>query len=130
MAKTRQTAEFGDFQTPIELAKRVCTLLLKRGVAPRTIIEPNCGKGAFLKASVEAFESASRIHGLDINPEYIEVARKRLPSTVRLRVADFFTTNWQQLLSDCPEPVLFIGNPPWVTNSALGSLQSANLPKK
>jgi hypothetical protein len=33
-------------------------------------------------------------------------------------------------LADVPEPILVIGNPPWVNNSALGALQSGNHPEK
>lgn len=35
--------EYGDFQTPIELAERVCQKLIELGVNPDVIIEPTCG---------------------------------------------------------------------------------------
>ena len=44
--------------------------------------------------------------------------------------ASFFDVDWNDILRDLPEPILVVGNPPWVTNSTLGSLGSSNLPKK
>ena len=37
---------------------------------------------------------------------------------------------WEDVLAHLPSPVLVIGNPPWVTNSALGALDAGNLPAK
>ncbi len=38
--------------------------------------------------------------------------------------------NWEHELSHLPDPLLILGNPPWVTSAQLGSLESINLPKK
>jgi hypothetical protein len=38
--------------------------------------------------------------------------------------------DWPKVLCKLIEPILVVGNPPWVTNSALGVLGSANLPDK
>ncbi len=130
MAKTKQIAEFGDFQTPLELAKDVCSLLQKHKLKPATIIEPTCGTGSFLEAALERFPGVSEVHGFDINADYVRDARGRLPGKAKLEVADFFSTDWLSLLGSCPEPVLVVGNPPWVTNAELGSLNSTNLPEK
>ena len=46
------------------------------------------------------------------------------------RCESFFNVDWAQLVANLPEPILVIGNPPWVTNSALGLLGSSNLPDK
>ena len=35
-----------------------------------------------------------------------------------------------EALGELAEPILVVGNPPWVTNSALGALGSSNLPDK
>lgn len=43
---------------------------------------------------------------------------------------DFFDVSWKQLLDGLPDPILVIGNPPWVTSSELASLDSTNLPRK
>jgi Fe2+ transport system protein FeoA len=43
--------EYGDFQTPIELAERICQKLIELGVNPDTIVEPTCRVGNFIDAS-------------------------------------------------------------------------------
>jgi len=47
--------EFGDFQTPISLAREICSLIARTGFRPASILEPTCGTGSFLKASLEIF---------------------------------------------------------------------------
>ena len=49
--KTKIQAEFGDFQTPKALAKGICALLVDRGLHPAGVLEPTCGRGAFLDAA-------------------------------------------------------------------------------
>ena len=53
--------EFGDFQTPLTLARDVCALLVRSGIRPKSILEPTCGRGSFLVASLEHFSSAETI---------------------------------------------------------------------
>ncbi|MBI4581801.1 MAG: N-6 DNA methylase [Planctomycetes bacterium] len=130
-----QQVEFGDFQTPDELARRVVEVIGSRGFQPRTVIEPTCGEGAFLVAAGRRFEEAAHLLGLEIQGEYLRRAKMRLnqeqiPAKVDLRLEDFFCCDWPALLADSPEPLLFVGNPPWVTSAALGALGSANMPTK
>ncbi|MCW2275985.1 SAM-dependent DNA methyltransferase [Rhodoblastus acidophilus] len=129
--KRRDIAEFGDFQTPDELAREVVALFRARVPKPATIIEPSCGKGAFLAAAHEAFPDA-RLFGLDINASYLDVARLRLPSRCKLTLVhdSFFHFDWMRWVQDAAGPLLVLGNPPWVTNSELGGLRSDNLPAK
>lgn len=129
------TVEFGDFQTPKALAACVVQVLAGRGVAPVSIVEPTCGTGAFLEASLERFPMASNAIGLEINPEYFRVANDRMAklhhrATIDMRQADFFRYDWKKVFHNLPEPILVVGNPPWVTASQLGSLESKNLPEK
>jgi len=51
---------------------------------------------------------------------------------VRYQVAqeDFFSFNWEEFFEPVRGEILVLGNPPWVTNSALGVLGSKNLPRK
>lgn len=132
--KTKAIAEFGDFQTPPELARRVCQWLRGRGCDPAAIIEPTCGRGNFLTAALEAFENANQARGWEINPSYAEEARDRLASSSRARSevarADFFEINWPSIVQSAPKPLLILGNPPWVTNSGLAVLNSQNTPQK
>ena len=133
--KDISTIEFGDFQTPKALAAQVATVLRGRGVDPKSIIEPTCGLGTFLEAALEQFPDAKKAIGVEINPEYFKVANERCATlrhhaTIDMRLAGFFRYDWRKVFLDLPEPILVIGNPPWVTAPQLGSLQSENLPKK
>ncbi|MEO8498487.1 MAG: N-6 DNA methylase, partial [Planctomycetota bacterium] len=135
MSTAPSRVEFGDFQTPKSLAHSVCDMLVRRQVAPATIIEPTCGVGAFLLESLAAFPHAKSGLGFDVNAEYIASCRKSIADAGhqgRCQVAqgDFFQTDWRELLDSAAEPLLVIGNPPWVTNAALGVIGSANLPVK
>jgi methylase of polypeptide subunit release factors len=122
-------AEFGDFQTPPALAGAVTGCLKDRGLNPQTVVEPTCGVGQLLHAATRTFPSASRFIGREINPYHVEAARKRVPEAVIER-ADFFREQWQDLIAREPRPTLILGNPPWVTASALAINGSTNLPAK
>lgn len=128
MVKTKAIAEFGDFQTPPDLAHQCCKLLKSR--RPASVLEPTCGTGTFLQAAIAVFPHVKHVFGFDVNSAYIASARKTLPGNVSLRTADFFSTDWGSVFDGLPDPVLVIGNPPWVTNSQLAQLQSGNLPGK
>lgn len=127
--------EFGDFQTPPVLAERVCKLLSSRGVSPASLLEPTCGVGGLFLAACDEFSDASIGIGLEINATYVERLKASLvgrPYEGRTRViqGDFFRTDWATLLRDLPEPILVVGNPPWVTNAQIGTQGGTNLPTK
>jgi predicted RNA methylase len=131
---SRLSSEFGDFQTPPQLASAICNLLRDSGVTPETVIEPTCGRGAFLKAAAEVFPQ-SQLIGADINPIHLRSARESLSECLEsgqleLHKADFFDFPWSSVLAAKPGPWLVLGNPPWVTNAKLGVLKSRNLPSK
>jgi hypothetical protein len=133
--KNDRRAEYGDFQTPLPLAKQICAMLLNQGFRPASIIEPTCGRGSFLMAALESFPHAQELLGVDINPQYIQflqTAIKDQPNSdkIHLAVDSFFQRDWAAEIERMPDPLLLIGNPPWVTNAALGSLGSGNLPRK
>ena len=127
-SKTIRKVEFGDFQTPPELARRACKLLHRLGIAPGSVVEPTCGKGSFLRASEEVFSGCKSFLGFDINPDYVDAASALKRS--KIHCEDFFSKHWPSTLKSLEEKVLVIGNPPWVTNSTVGSLGGANLPRK
>lgn len=133
MTSEQRRALWGDFQTPAVLAQEVCQRLSLRET-PASLVEPTCGQGTFLQAGVDAFPSLQRAVGVDINPGHLATARARFAerssSKVVLRQADFFATDWPTLLAELPEPVLLLGNPPWVTSAAIGVLGGGNLPAK
>lgn len=133
--KSDRVAEYGDFQTPVSLARAVCRLLSRRGVSPAAVVEPTCGRGNLLLAALDEFPNATRAVGLDVNRAHVEAVRWRLRGRsdrckVETIVGDFFNAEWSGLLRSLPDPVLVIGNPPWVTNTELGTLRSSNLPEK
>ena len=127
----KQTVEFGDFQTPLHLAKSVCSLLLRTGFEPAAIIEPTCGQGAFLAAALEVFSDAT-VRGYEYNPAHAEAAQRTVSrfSQATVQKGNFFRIDWDTELSKLADPLLILGNPPWVTNAAVGSLGGSNLPEK
>lgn len=132
----RHKVEFGDFQTPINLAREVCSLVARSGFQPASVLEPTCGTGSFLRAALETFPDVSLVLGFEINKQYVEHARRvaagAVPSNtfVEVRQSDFFLTDWSKIVAALPEPILVIGNPPWVTNTELSTLRSNNVPTK
>ena len=131
LIKNKQVKEFGDFQTPRELAFEVCLLLSRLNLKPNTIIEPTCGLGSFVGAARKIFHSA-KIFGFDISSNYIEQTQDKFRDEENISIfeANFFETNWKELFKTFEKPILILGNPPWVTNSQLGVLESKNLPEK
>lgn len=132
--KSTAKIEFGDFQTPLALARNVCELLRKQGENPDLVVEPTCGQGAFLVAASETFSRAI-LRGWDINPEYARQAAanlERLGAAARSSVGcqDFFAHDWEVELGRAPGKLLILGNPPWVTNSAVAAMNGNNLPLK
>lgn len=135
-------AEYGDFQTNAELANKVAFHLTTKNVSPEIIIEPTCGKGNFIVASLRQFTDIKKVFGIEIYKPYVWESKfniidfylsnptenKPEISIIHSSVFDFdFKTIAKE---NNTKEILIIGNPPWVTNSKLGSLNSSNLPKK
>lgn len=134
--------EYGDFQTNKDLASNVTLHLVSKNILPKVVIEPTCGKGNFIIASLKNFKSIKTIFGVEIYKPYVwetkfniinfhlENPKSNKPeiSILHCNVFDFdFKKIAKQFYL---EEILIIGNPPWVTNSMLGSLNSINLPRK
>ena len=135
-------AEYGDFQTNENLANKVTLQLAARGISPQIIVEPTCGKGNFIVASLKNFQNIEYLFGVEIYKPYVW--------ETKFRIVDFFLNNPEKKrpiisIAHCnvfvfdfkqiqkqfsKKDLLIIGNPPWVTNSKLGSLNSDNLPRK
>ena len=135
MPKSQLRTEFGDFQTPTDLAQNVCGALLEVGVSPASILEPTCGRGSFLLAAARTFTGVRNMVGVEINPQYSEYAERslnRLGTAIPFEIvtADFFSFPWEAFIRNLPQPLLIVGNPPWVTNTELSTLQSKNVPRK
>jgi hypothetical protein len=132
--RTNSKVEFGDFQTPLALAREVSSLLVAQGVQADSVVEPTCGVGAFLVAAAEAFPKA-RLFGWDINCDYVchsEAALAQAGAAARAKLGqqDFFAHDWETELSSIHGSLLVLGNLPWVTNAALSAMSGSNLPAK
>ena len=132
--KTTAQTQFGDFQTPIDLACQVTQFLSAKGVSPSAVIEPTCGVGNFLLASLRTFGGGIPYHGFDINPDHIDTARDALAGQeggrYELACENFYGKDWPAFFRSLSDGLLIVGNPPWVTNAALGAMRSNDLPEK
>ncbi|MCH8011121.1 MAG: hypothetical protein IIA61_04105 [Candidatus Marinimicrobia bacterium] len=130
--------EYGDFQTPFILSNLVCFLLNKK-INPEIIIEPTFGEGTFIISSIRHFNSVKRIYGIEIYEPYywhtkfsileyfLDKPNNHKP-IISLFLDDIFNFNFGKI--EASQKLLILGNPPWVTNSELGVLNSNNLPQK
>ncbi len=64
-------AEYGDFQTNINLANSIVKHLKNRNISPEIIIEPTCGKGNFIIASLFNFKAIKKVFGIEIYKPYV-----------------------------------------------------------
>jgi hypothetical protein len=132
--KHRSKIEYGDFQTPMELANKVCQKLVGLGVKPAVIIEPTCGYGNFIYAALNTFHDTRKIIGIELNQNYLQKLKddKNLVDNDRVAIyhSDYFTFDWSSLIQNYYDNILILGNFPWVTNSQQGLIAGANLPVK
>lgn len=127
--------EYGDFQTPKELADLVCQKLVEIDVSPDYVIEPTCGLGTFLEAATAKFDKVVKFIGIDVNAEYLSQLRTRSKTffhseRLDIREGDFFKFGWNKLIKDLDGEILVLGNFPWVTNATQGMIGGSNLPNK
>ncbi len=128
----KRKKEYGDFQTPLDLAERVLEFLHSSLISPpETIIEPTCGLGSFIDAAVTFFPDSS-IYAMDINAQYIKTTKERFFAhpNVHFSIHDFFSFDWINFFTSIDQPFLVIGNLPWVTSSTLSAIEGSNLPVK
>lgn len=135
-------AEYGDFQTNKDLANKLAKSLSKNNILPEIIIEPTCGKGNFIIASLSNFKTVKKVFGIEIYKPYIWETKFSIldyflsnpndnKPEITIKHCNIFDFDFKNISKQYPnEKLLIIGNPPWVTNSKLGSLNSTNLPKK
>lgn len=123
--------EFGDYQTPIDFCRKVIKLIVEKyDVNPDLIIEPTMGIGNFLIAASESFPNC-QMCGIEINKDYIEKFNKNNVNAhiYNSNIFNFNFENIKKIAYKCKK-ILFLGNPPWVTNSYLSSIGSFNIPYK
>ena len=127
--------ETGDFQTPTGLVAEVLVNLRKKGLLHPRVLEPTCGKGNFIAGLLQLASPPREIQALELQSDYCRIARNIPVDTSKTHMcvqqANLFEVPLQrQIKWKTNDPLLVVGNPPWVTNAALGSLSSQNLPKK
>lgn len=137
-------ASYGDWQTPLSLAEKVCDRHIFKFGNPDVVIEPTCGLGAFVFAALKKFSDVSEIHALEINREYTKELKlkllinamnypRRKNPDIYIYNADFFKFDFTPIIQKSKtsnRKLAVIGNPPWVTNSSQGRNNSTNLPPK
>jgi len=120
--------EFGDFQTNIGLAKKMCNILLALGVNPNFIIEPTCGEGNILMEATNLFKNSKKSIGVELQKSYVDQLKSKIiDKKIEIINDDVFKYRFDNISIKKNEKILLIGNPPWVTNS---NLNGKNLPKK
>jgi hypothetical protein len=129
------TRDLGDFQTPPELVDQVLAVLGPVGRLWSRVLEPTCGTGNFVEGLLRGDSPPQEIRGFEIQDQHLRKASQVMNSasvvTVDLRTADIFQMDLRKDLSwNHSGPLLVLGNPPWVTNSELSCLGSANVPRK
>ena len=118
----------GDYQTPVPLAKQVCAYLYEvRKLRPQAVLEPTCGLGAFITAST-IFKAREYV-GIELNPDYCQYCRDHLAGdNLTIVNADILTTATRPLIHE--QPLLIVGNPPWVNQATLSALEAAPAPTR
>lgn len=134
--------EYGDFQTNSNLAIQVAEYCSKNLSNPKIVVEPTCGKGNFIVASLRTFKRIEKIFGIEIYKQYVWETKFNIvdffidnPSINKPEIeiihCNVFDFDFKKIaIENSKKETLVIGNPPWVTNSKLSSLESNNLPTK
>lgn len=134
--------EYGDFQTNQILAQKVVDYTFSKSNDFEFVLEPTCGKGNFLLAAIKQSKKLKKVVGVEIYQPYVwETKFKILEYFISVKEntkpeidivhANAFEFSYEDLAKSTQNlKTLIIGNPPWVTNSELGSIDSKNLPQK
>lgn len=134
--------EFGDFQTNSNLSDRVVKRISSQVHNPTILFEPTFGEGNLLLAGLREFNSLEKVIGVEIYKPYIWKTKFKIldyylqnpsenkPSVILYHesIFDFDLNNLAK--NTINDEILILGNPPWVTNAQLTTLESDNLPRK
>src|SRR5690606_15778421 len=85
IAEEPDRAEYGDFQTNLDLTNKVTLHLSFKGISPEILIEPTCGKGNFIIASLHNFKNIKYVYGIEIYKPYVW--------ETKFNIIDFFLLN-------------------------------------
>ena len=128
-------AELGDFQTPPALVAEILRCLSLSGKYWERVFEPTCGRGNFISGLLAVDKPPKEIQAIEFDREHFQAVQKITENNHSTRFViqqgKIFDLDLSQSLKWSTQGNLLItGNPPWVTNSQLGSLGSKNLPIK
>jgi 16S rRNA A1518/A1519 N6-dimethyltransferase RsmA/KsgA/DIM1 with predicted DNA glycosylase/AP lyase activity len=124
--------EFGDFQTPLELSRLMVDIISENNICPDVIIEPTCGIGNILITAYDYFHPKKAM-GIEINKLYCKTVLENIKGKTNISIINddiFISLKFLKNEINDKSICLFIGNPPWVTNSELSAAESLNLPEK
>ena len=98
-------------------------------------LEPTCGRGSFITGLLSGTLPLAEVQGIEIQDTYAKEAigagATNATTMVAIHHANIFDLHLgRDIQWKTQGPLLVIGNPPWVTSTQLGSLQSTNLPRK
>ncbi len=138
-----ESQDMGDFQTPLSLTNRICSFLVEKGLNPDVIIEPTCGRGNFIISALKIFPALKYIYCIELQKQYEWLfklnmlhftSKNYVNVNIEFHLDDIFTHQFSnklmQVLDSSAREFLIIGNPPWITNSELSTLNSTNVPTK
>lgn len=135
---------YGDWQTPMSLAEKICDIHLSKFGSPDVVIEPTCGLGAFVLSALKKFQNIKEFYAIEINSQYTSELKLIILSNalsspsknhpdIYIYNTDFFEFDFTPIIEKSKRMewnMAVIGNPPWVTNSTQGKNNSKNLPLK
>ena len=131
----RVRRDLGDFQTPPELVAKVLETMARSANAGRAFWSPPVDVVISSPACLP-HQAPREIQAIEIQESHFQAARSILPDGGTIGVgfnstrADLFEIDVGRELTWCGSgPLLVIGNPPWVTNSELGTLATPQPPR-
>ncbi len=112
----------GETYTPAPIVDEMVSEA-KRCISPASVVDCGCGSGRYAIACAQAFPKA-KIYALDLSDRALLMAKANaaaagLADRIECRCQDFLTADFSEL----PQPVLWIGNPPYVRHHDLSSDQ-------
>jgi tRNA G46 methylase TrmB len=75
--KSIKKSEYGDWQTNMDLSLSICQFLKQSGLRPQVVIEPTCGRGNFVVAALQTFDTIEDIYGVEIYKPYLDELSQR-----------------------------------------------------
>lgn len=134
--------EYGDYQTNDDLANKVAEYACSKMKGIEFVLEPTCGEGSFILAIIKNVNTLKKVVGVEIYQPYVKKTKFKILNYFLLNKkasrpdidiihGNAFNFDFNGLAEITNKlKTLIIGNPPWVTNSELGSIESKNLPQK